>query len=73
MKNVSDRSCRENQNTFYVPITFFFWGGGLKLYLYEIMWENNVQVDRPQMTVQHMHIACWILYSKHTLFLFFRQ
>jgi len=24
MKNVQDRSCRENQNTFYVPITFFF-------------------------------------------------
>jgi len=27
--------------------------------VYEI-WKNMVQPDRPQMTIQHMHIACWL-------------
>ena len=26
--------------------------------VYEIMWKNNVEVARPQMTIWHMHIAC---------------
>jgi len=25
-----------------------------------IMWENIVEPGRPQMTIWHMHIACWI-------------
>ena len=28
--------------------------------VYEIMWKNIVQPDRPQMTIWHMSIACWI-------------
>jgi len=28
--------------------------------VYEIMWENIVKPDRPQMTVWRMRIACWI-------------
>ena len=28
--------------------------------VYEIMWKNVVEWGRPQMTVWHMHIACWI-------------
>jgi hypothetical protein len=28
--------------------------------LYERMWKNILQSGRPQMTVQCMHIACWI-------------
>jgi len=28
--------------------------------VYEIMWKNIVQPDRPQMTIWHMRIACWI-------------
>jgi hypothetical protein len=27
---------------------------------YEIMWKNNVEVARLQMTVWHMHITCWL-------------
>jgi hypothetical protein len=27
---------------------------------YEIMWKHKVEQDRPQMTVWHMCIACWI-------------
>jgi hypothetical protein len=28
--------------------------------VYEIMWRNIVELCRPQMTVWHMHVACWI-------------
>jgi len=28
--------------------------------VYEIMWKNTVELDRPPMTIRHMHIACWI-------------
>ena len=28
--------------------------------LYEIMWKHIVDPDRPQMTIRHMRIACWI-------------
>jgi hypothetical protein len=28
--------------------------------VYEIMWKNTVELDRPPMTIWHMHIACWI-------------
>jgi hypothetical protein len=46
MKNVSDKSCRENQNTHFVFNYFFF-----NLAVYEIMWENIVESDRAQMTI----------------------
>jgi len=38
MRNISDRSSRENQNTFFGSITFFF----PKTAVYEIMWKNVV-------------------------------
>jgi hypothetical protein len=28
--------------------------------VYEIMWKNTVQPDRPQMTIRRMRFACWI-------------
>ena len=28
--------------------------------VYEIMWENLVQQDRPQMTIWRMHLSSWI-------------
>jgi len=30
------------------------------------MWENTVQLDRPQMTIWHMRIACWITKATNT-------
>jgi len=27
--------------------------------VYQIMWKNNVERNRPQMTIWHMRIACW--------------
>jgi len=36
--------------------------------VYEILWKHIVEQDRPQMTVWHMRIACWIpkATNKHT-------
>jgi len=56
MRNVSDESCRENQNTYFVLIFFFFENRAV----YEIMWKNVVVPDEPQMTIWRMRIACWI-------------
>ena len=34
--------------------------------VYEIMWKNIVEPGRPQMTMWHMCIACWILKATNT-------
>jgi hypothetical protein len=34
--------------------------------IYEIMWKNIVQRDRPQMTIWRMRIACWIPKATNT-------
>jgi hypothetical protein len=46
MRNVSDKSCRENQNIL-CPISSFFENPAV----YEIMWKNIVERGRPQMTI----------------------
>jgi hypothetical protein len=43
MGNVADKICAENQNTLFMSITFFFGNHAV----YEIMWKNVVQPDRP--------------------------
>jgi hypothetical protein len=58
MRNISDKSCRENQNTHFCgqwPFLFFenFTFG-------EIMWKIVVEQDRPQMTIWRMRVACWV-------------
>jgi len=44
-------------------LTFFFLETRA---VYEIMWKNTVQPDRPQMTVWRMRIACWIPKATNT-------
>jgi hypothetical protein len=56
MRNVSDKSCRENQNAFYIQKLIFPENRAVC----EIMRENKVDPDRPYMTIWHMRIACWI-------------
>jgi len=56
MRNVSDKSCRENQNTHFVFCNFFFGNRAV----YEKMWKNTVERGRPRMTIWRMRIACWI-------------
>ena len=51
MRNVSDKSGKENPNTHFLVENCAF---------YEIKWENNVQPDTLQMTIWRMGIACWI-------------
>ena len=45
MRNVSNKSCRENQNTHVLFSNFLF-----KNHVYEIMWKNLVEPHRLQMT-----------------------
>jgi hypothetical protein len=45
MRNISNKSCGENQNILY-PITF-----PENSAVYEVMWKNIVEPDRPQMTI----------------------
>jgi hypothetical protein len=47
MRNVSDKSCKENQHTHFRFNNNF----SVNLAVYEIMWKNMIQPDRPQMTV----------------------
>jgi len=57
MKNVSDKSCRGNQNAHFMFSVFFFFENRA---VYEIMWKNIVEWGWPQMTIWRMRIACWI-------------
>ena len=62
MRNVSDKSCTENQNTHFVFSNFFSESRAV----YEIMWKTTVKRGRPQMTIWCMCIACWIFKTINT-------
>ena len=47
MRNFSDKSRRENRNTHFVFSNCF----PVNRAIYEIVWQNKVQPDRPQMTI----------------------
>jgi len=55
VRNVSDKSSRENQKTLFSSVTFFE-----NLTVYEIMWKNIVEPGRSEMTTWRMRIVCWI-------------
>ena len=57
MRNVSDKLCRENQNTHFMFSNFFFPENCAN---YRKMWKYIVEAGRPQRTIWHMRIACWI-------------
>jgi hypothetical protein len=63
MRNFSDKSCRENQNTYFV---FNNPPPPENRAVYEIMWENIVEPGRPQMTIWRMRIARWIPKATNT-------
>jgi len=63
MRNISDKSCRENQNKHFTFNNFFFFENCA---VYEIMCKNIVRPDGPQMTTWRMHIACWIPEATNT-------
>jgi hypothetical protein len=54
--NISDESSRANQNTYFISNIFFYRKSCL-------LWnnvKNTVESGMSQMTVWHIHIACWI-------------
>jgi hypothetical protein len=55
MRNVLNKSCRENQNTHFMFSIFFSENRAV----YEIMSKNMVEPERPQ-TVWRMRVACWM-------------
>ena len=62
MKNVSDKRCRENQNTHFEFSKFVSENRAF----YEITWKNIVEADRPQMTKWRTRFAFWIHKAANT-------
>jgi hypothetical protein len=60
MRNISDKRCRENQGTHFTFSNSF----SENLAIYEIMWKNMVEPDRPDMTIR-LH-AGYISLQTHT-------
>ena len=58
VRNVWDKSCRENQSTHFTFINFFFFL--LKSYRLWNSVVNNVEPDRPPMKIWRMRFACWL-------------
>ena len=56
MRNVSDKMLG-GPTTHFSSITFFVFEN---LAVYEIMWKNIVEPERPQVTIWRIRIACWI-------------
>ena len=64
MRNISDKSCRENQNTHFVLSNHFYFFENRADY--EIMSKNIVEWGRLQTTIWRMHTACWIPKATNT-------
>ena len=63
IRNISDKSCRENQNSHSTFSNIFFPESRA---FCEIMWKNVVQPDRPRITIRHMRFASWITKATDT-------
>ena len=57
MRNVSDKSCRENRNAHFTLENFFVENH----VLYKKKWKNTAESERPPMKIWRMRIASWIL------------
>jgi len=64
MRNVSDKSCRENPNTHFSLNNFFFFQKSCCFI--ENVGKNIVDPDWPQMTIRRMRNAFWIPESTNT-------
>jgi len=58
MRNITDKSCRGNQNTYFAFNPFFFFENRA---VYEIVRKNIVERGRPWMTIWRMRIAAGYL------------
>jgi hypothetical protein len=58
LRNVTGKRCRENKKKqILCSVTLFFFENRA---VYDIVWKNVVQPDRPQMTTWRIRDACWI-------------
>ena len=64
MRNVSDKNCTEIQNTHFVFSNFF--SPLENRAVYETMWKNTVEPNRPNMTICRMRIAFRITKATNT-------
>jgi len=63
-KDVSDKSCRGNQNTHCIfSNRFSFFRNSC---LYEIIWKNAVELERLQMTTWRMRLSRWVPTATNT-------
>jgi len=72
MRNVSDKICKENQNTWFMSVIFFFENRAV-VRQYK---KNTLKPIRPQMTIWRMRNACWITkatnaHSEYVIFIYF--
>ena len=63
MRNVSGKLVEKIKMRISYSITFFFFENRA---VYAIMWKNVVGLDRPQVTIWRMRIACWIPKTTNT-------
>ena len=63
IRNVSDKSCTENRNSYFYSVSFFFSENRTG---YKIMWKNIVQPDSPQMTIWRMRVSRWVSKATNT-------
>ena len=65
MRNASDKHCRKkNTHTRFMSNNFSF--PPKNHAIYETVWRNIVELGRPQMTVWHVRIACWVSKATNT-------
>jgi len=62
MRNVSDKRCIENQNTYFVFNKCSF-GDGVS---YMKIRKNVVEPAIPQTLIRRMRVVCWITKTTHT-------
>jgi hypothetical protein len=64
MRNISDKSCRENQNTHFMIHNFF----SENRTVFEITWKNMAELERRQMTeiIWRIRVAYYISKSTRT-------
>jgi len=73
MRNVSTRVVEKIKTHILYSVTFF-----VNRAFYEIMWKNIVGLDRRQVTIWRLRIACWITtatdtHSEHVIVVFPHQ
>jgi len=62
LRNVSGKSCRGIKNTHFNFNNIF----SEYPTVYEIMWKNIADPDRPPLAIWRLHIACWITKATNT-------